>query len=580
MHKKLISAISIGLILVQFIPTTSFAVNKADYKNNLTRKESINNNLINPNKKDIIPVLFNSDTMREIDRILESLDKLSSDFSKSLLIDIFKMAVNLHTKLDNTDIQKHKDYDQFDYIFFQIIYLAFVNTNGSERNEIFIDFMDEMYLSSAKRLNSNDKYSFFLDKYGLYIGYQLSDYFKDERTNKILKGGASMFIDLQSFTPTEESGKIPEDELPSNIDPTKPDGDNNSNKDEPPIYIPDEIPDNEFNNGGNNNSDGTSDNYNPNLDNGLTTGNSSDLTSDEYVKENNSCTKITTTYDLNGNIVNKKKTKAQNGFCNIFNSNVVTGEVWNRNHNGDLALNVWQSLNENELNKESNLTLKFTLNKNAEDIYYYDSGINVNLNKTVTYNQVRDVLNQIALKIKNGYLIEDRNKLLFIAEGKPLVIEDKKNSYSDTEIKRLLNTFNNLSLKIEEKSKTNEPKFKDEKQNSTLDKIFINNKEVKLKHPAMLKNGIIQFPIEEIAEELKIKLKINKNLAILSDDNNVIEYYIGTKKIKINGAEKLTTTSSKLENNIVYAEMNATLREFGFSINFNVSTDKISILKK
>ncbi|MCC0671433.1 MULTISPECIES: stalk domain-containing protein [unclassified Clostridioides] len=579
MHKKLISAISIGLILIQVVPTTSFAVNKANYKNNITRKESTNNSLISPNKKDIIPVVFNPDTMQDLDRILESLDKLNLDFSKSLLIDIFNMSVNLHTNLEDSEIQKHKDYDQFDYIFFQLIYLAFVNTNGSERNELFIKFMDEMYLSSVKRLNSNDKYSFFLDKYGLYIGYQLSDYFKDERTNKILKGGASMFIELQNFTPTEETGKIPEDELPSSIEPTKPDGDDNPNKDEPPIYIPDKIPDDEFNPGGNNNN-GTPDNYDPSLDNGLTPGNSSDLTSDEYVKENNSCTKITTIYDLNGNIVNKKKTKAQNGFCNIFNSNIVTGEVWNRNHNGDLALNVWQSLNENELNKESNLTLKFTLNKNDKNIYYYDSGINVNLNKTVTYNQVRDVLNQIALKIKNGYLIEDKKKLLFIAEGKPLVVEDKKSSYSEAEIKGLLNTFNNLSLKIEEKDKTNEPKFKDEKQNSSLDKIFINNKEVKLKHPAMLKNGIIQLPIEEIAKELKIKLKINKNLAILSDNNSITEYYIGTKKIKINGAEKLTTTSSKLENNIIYAEMNAVLREFGFSINFNASTNKISILKK
>lgn len=118
--------------------------------------------------------------------------------------------------------------------------------------------------------------------------------------------------------------------------------------------------------------------------------------------------------------------------------------------NGEKALDVWNSLAENELNELSNFTLQFSLNKNDAKPYYYDSGIRVSKDKTASYTQLRDVLNQIAIK-SGGYLIEDNDKVLFISEGKPLVVREKKSEYSEEEVANLLNSFENLDLKVREK---------------------------------------------------------------------------------------------------------------------------------
>ena len=153
--------------------------------------------------------------------------------------------------------------------------------------------------------------------------------------------------------------------------------------------------------------------------------------------------------------MNETELSSEEGFyCGIIDGLDFTDVPWNSDsevYYGEKALDVWNSLAENELSELSNLTLHFSLNKSGSNPYYYDSGIKVSNDGTVSYTQLRDVLNQIAIK-SGGYLIEDTSKLLFISEGKPLVVRDKESEYNEEEVSNLLNSFKELDLTIKERS--------------------------------------------------------------------------------------------------------------------------------
>ena len=158
-----------------------------------------------------------------------------------------------------------------------------------------------------------------------------------------------------------------------------------------------------------------------------------------------------------------------------------------------------------------------------------------------------------------------------------MVLKDKKSEYTEKEVLELLNLFENIGLKIDER-KTNETESLLEQSNKgELSKVIIDGKEVSLSQPAVLQDGVLQLPIVEIAKALSIDVKASDNTITLTKDDVAILYEVGTKNIKINDNKKILSSSTQSKNGLVYGEMSLVLKELGYELVYDSLTGNIEI---
>lgn len=599
MNKKIVSAITLGLVSSQVMPYVAYA-NPNEYietnkENTISTMANIDwakkyPKLLNPDKKDMIPVVFSAETVVKLDGFIKRLDELEKNFDATELQKLFDDIFEFNIVIPEDDVFIHKEYDQIDYIMTKATYIAFTNLKeGTERNKFFITNADNMYISAYKRYNNLMKSTLMRD-YGGYWGLELREYFDDEKTQKTLLYLFSMLhilsekqVGVNGDLNEEDVPTEPEIDLPSTIEPENP-LEPEGQPDEFPSLEP-EIPEPSFPNDDNlifpdkddsNGSGGT--NGNGDSNGGNNGGNNTTLSTEEYNKKGNSCYKTTTVYDFEGNILSKSETLTDKGFCNIFDYEVIDGNTWNSdntNSNGDIALEVWESLGQNELNKLSNNSIHYTINKDNEKPYYYDSGIRVSTNNTATYTQVKDVLIQISLKLDNSYVIEDEGKLLFIADGKPLVIKEKQSEYTKSEIENLLNSFTSVGLKVDTIGQLANESIENQINNGNLSEITIGEETITLKDTPILEGSILQLPIKEIAEYLDVKVRVEDKTLTLIKDDTTISYEVGTKNVSINGNKKVLSTNTQDKNGVIYGEMTLVAKELGYELTFNSTTSKI-----
>ena len=585
MNKKISSSLMLALAMSQLAPYAVHAEETINaFETNDTNKELTEKypNLIIPDKKDMINGDFSEETKKAIDEILLLLDEIEVNFDSVKLDEVFKKTTDLAEVMDTEYVTKHreKDNSEIDYILYRGTYLAFTKLDGEAKEKAFLNYMDMFYLSSAKRLNSGQT-GVILDEYAKYYGYSLNEYFS-YKTNAKLSAGASMMITLGSYVPGkgEEQGMESEKpnfptedkDLPSAYEPLPEDFVHPDNPDElipeysEPTYPEYETPEIKPEDG-------------VNYEDGSGSSTGQGLTSEEYVYKNNKCYLITTKYNYTGEVVSTVETETQSSMCGTSQSDIIDGDVWNSTHtenSNDFVLDVWNSLTQNQLNQNSKYTLQFTIDKSSDSPYYFDSKIKTTTDKTVTYTQLKDVLLQISIKA-NGFLIEDDGKLLFVSEGKPLVLKDKKSEYTEKEVLELLNLFENIGLKIDER-KTNETESLLEQSNKgELSKVIIDGKEVSLSQPAVLQDGVLQLPIVEIAKALSIDVKASDNTITLTKDDVAILYEVGTKNIKINDNKKILSSSTQSKNGLVYGEMSLVLKELGYELVYDSLTGNIEI---
>lgn len=528
-------------------------------------------NLLKLEKDEVKAVDFGNETMVLIDKQIERLDEVEKKVNYDDLLKVVTDTLDIHLNLTTEIAGLHEDYDQFDYIFIKTIYLGFTELKGEERDKYFIKLSDEFYASSMFRINK-EMYRFFSTEYSRYLGYQLGSYFENKEVDRILNYGASMSVILDGFVPSEENKPMfPENELPSNTKPTIP-----GKEDEDAFFPPDEdheIPSKPESADPVTPEDGT------NVDNN---DNNSQITTEEYVAKNNNCHKITYTYTNKGDLINQKDEmlpNSQKELCNIYDYEIVDGDNYDFTNNVDSALDVWESLGDNELNNDSKYSLQYTLNKENEKPYYYDSGIKTTNDMTATYTQIRDVLIQISLKINNGYIVEDTDKLLFIAEGKPLIVINKNKELNKTEIESLFKNFKTVGLTVNELQNRDASTIDTQLSQNELNKVMINNEEHVLKNQAVFNGNTLQLPVAEIAELLGFKSEVTKTTLKLinSEKNIVVEYELGTKNIVVNNNKKIMSSSSQVKDGIVYAETNLLLKELSMSLQYDSNNGTIAI---
>ncbi|PLS19724.1 hypothetical protein CVD28_04745 [Bacillus sp. M6-12] len=88
----------------------------------------------------------------------------------------------------------------------------------------------------------------------------------------------------------------------------------------------------------------------------------------------------------------------------------------------------------------SNLTLQYTLDRTEKEPYFYETDMIVSKDGTITYQQQRDVLFQLAIR-SGGKAVEDKDRFLVLLENKIIVVQNKGDKIGVSSFESILKGF-------------------------------------------------------------------------------------------------------------------------------------------
>lgn len=225
----------------------------------------------------------------------------------------------------------------------------------------------------------------------------------------------------------------------------------------------------------------------------------------------------------------------------------------------------------------SNLTLHYTVTKATDEVYYYDTGIRVNEEGTATYQQVKDVLYQLALRA-DGYLTDDKGKFLIVVEGKPILIKEVKDSYSKKEIEEMFDGFKEVDMRIMETRIGTTASLEEQIVSGQAQKVTLDGESVDLKNNPTTKNSRVLLPIEEIAKVIGAKVEKDGEKIVVSKDDNVAVYETNVKSVVINGtAIEVNVPSEKTKSGELMGEVTELLKAFGYDLIWDEENSTIQL---
>ena len=585
-NKRIASAIALGIAVSNMTPIIVSAQPNTDSNTEIVhiskRNDFVNRNILKKYPKvkilkqeDMKKANFSEEINKSLNDIIANLNTTINNKDLNSLKTVLKDVLAVHEKVEYDDLILHEENDQFDYIFFNSIALIFELTENNDklRNETLTKLMDDLYVSSTRKFNTV-RYGSFVGRYSQYMYKSLSEYIKDERTVQILLYGFSMINAVEEYVappaPPTDDGEVkpptfPEDQLPSVIKPdvVPPPPEIPDEEEIPPIKPPVVPPET----------------------GGIIGDKPQNYEEFSYVNKGGVCYKVTKIFSHDGKLIRiyeEKLDSSMNGFCNIYDYEVIEQETWNNEHKSDVSLKIWNSLSQNDLNEiSSNNTIQFTINKSEENPYYYDTGIRTSSKDTITFTQLTDALKQVLSKTESS-LLEDKDKLLFICEGLTLVINNSKEEYTQKDVLNLLTKFKDVGLKIDERKSLDSSSIEDKLSNNELTSFKFDGKDIIFEKLPQFKDNILQLPISEIAKAIGYKVADNKDKLVITGTNKLdkevkIEVMKNSNKLVLNGANKTTFTSSEVVDGTLFGEMNLILKEMGYTLVFDSDLGTIEI---
>ncbi|MFI3211574.1 MAG: hypothetical protein R3Y64_11075, partial [Peptostreptococcaceae bacterium] len=220
------------------------------------------------------------------------------------------------------------------------------------------------------------------------------------------------------------------------------------------------------------------------------------------------------------------------------------------------------SLNTNIQNNVDREIIYFTLNKTDLVPYYYQTSISIT-GETISYNTVVSIFKQIASGI-NGYVVEDKERVMFIGEGKPIIIKENKDGYLKEEVVDMFNSFKELGIKIE--SEVNTSQIKSLLEDNKLDIATINSSNYAFKDKPKLNGNHLQLKVSEVFNELGVSVEEKDNEIILSKDGLVVIFKLDASVLLIDEIEFALSSKTTKDG---YADINLALSKFGYSMTLN-----------
>lgn len=277
--------------------------------------------------------------------------------------------------------------------------------------------------------------------------------------------------------------------------------------------------------------------------NNSNTGNQSGFTDESYTVEGEKCYKRKISYDEDGNVISDDKTYISDDIsnCGGVNYNYYYSSIGNEDY--DLLNDFYEEKEKEET--ESNFTLQYTLTKDSDYPIYFDTGIRVSLQNTLTYKNVKDAMYQ-AVRKSGGQFIEDENKFMGKIGDDLFIFKDPGTEISISEFEALFDKYKKLEVKSLTTKIGQKCTLNDYLEIKRISSINFNDEKIDLKTKPIISDNITLFSLSEIAELLGGTSEVNENSIKLIINNNTFVFNVGSDIVKINGNDITLNTKVKL----------------------------------
>jgi hypothetical protein len=303
----------------------------------------------------------------------------------------------------------------------------------------------------------------------------------------------------------------------------------------------------------------------------------------KYIIERTTCYKITT--DYMGYETRKEVTGFELGFCPFNSTGSGKGTDYG-NYPGYYPGGTntgngheYSGGNINEVvKKESGITLQYTLNKNEDSLYFYDTGIRLSEENTVTYDQIKDAMYQLAIR-SEGSFVKDSDKFLVLLEGQIFVIKNTNQEIPMSEIENIFTDLNSEMRALDTRIGSNNS-LTDYVEIKGLRNIVINNNPVTLEAKPLIENSRVMLPISQIAIMLGANVTVNEanTSTIVEYNNNTITFTVGETNVLVNGKTVEMEVPTKLNSNKVqFAQLQLILEYLNSEITWDSISSKLVI---
>lgn len=230
-------------------------------------------------------------------------------------------------------------------------------------------------------------------------------------------------------------------------------------------------------------------------------------------------------------------------------------------------------------NEESKSTLQYTLEKQGDAPYYFDTGLRVNEKMNASYEQYRDVLYQIAVK-SGGYVVEDDGRVLVVIDKKAIIVKDIQKEYSEKEIESLFESFPNIDIRILETRIGTSASLEQQLVSKQARTVTVSGEKVDLSTTPIVREERVLLPIKAIVEKMGAVVTQDGDQFTATKDKLTVVYELKSTKVVVKGKETDIGIAPDVKDGILFVEMSELASAFNYEIVWDGDSSELAFNKK
>lgn len=237
-------------------------------------------------------------------------------------------------------------------------------------------------------------------------------------------------------------------------------------------------------------------------------------------------------------------------------------------------------------------SIYYTLDKTKEHPEWQDTRILLSEEGDIPFEKLKNIFQLLEKKESEFFFVEDSDMVMFIAEGKPLVLNKVEKVTAD-EIDIILEGFEKIGMKVMLKSDEKVDTFDSlasRVEAGKINQILVNENKIILNAMPILTKNILQLPIKQVAEALGYQTFQKGNTITLiyqgaasTEESNLEEITIvltvGETTYTINGKKNSFKVPVTEKDNILYVEFDQLANKLGYSYEYNKESGFIEFQK-
>ena len=232
----------------------------------------------------------------------------------------------------------------------------------------------------------------------------------------------------------------------------------------------------------------------------------------------------------------------------------------------------------NDQNAESEYTIQYSLDKQSENPYYFDTGLRVDKNMNANYEQYKDVLYQIAVK-SGGYVVEDNGRVLIVIDKKPIVVKDIKKNYSEREIEKLFEEFPNIDIRIFKTRIGLSTSLEQQVVSKQAKTVSIDGKKMEMSNSPIVRDNRVLLPLKEVSEALGATVEQQEDKFIVRKGEASVVYQLKSTFVTSKGKKVDIGIAPDVKEATLFVEMNELSKAFDYILLWDADSSELSFNK-